>query len=44
MGESLLIFFMIMAISKMRYTINTGDNSIQGYYEYLKDKYWTKKQ
>lgn len=39
----LLIALIVLFISHNKYYIETNDRSIQGYIEYMKDKYYKKK-
>ena len=42
--EILIIVLAVLAITRVDYSIKTGDTSLQGYFEHIKDKFWTKKE
>lgn len=39
----LAIIAAIVAFTYMDYQVKTKDSSLQGYFEYMKEKYWNKK-
>lgn len=44
MPRILIIVIIVLVISHNKYYIATNDRSIQGYIEYLKEKYYFKKK
>lgn len=44
MNTIITILAIVVAVTYMNYQVKTKDTSLQGYFEYMKEKYWNKKK